>query len=151
MRIMAIDPGPVQSAYVEIGESLLLRFGIVPNEQILDLIDSDIVIEKIASYGMAVGAEVFETVFWSGRFAERAETIGHDFFRLERLKVKLHLCHAPNAKDKNIRQALIDRHGGIQATKKGGALYGVSKDVWAALGVAVTFLETTTSNATNLV
>ena len=30
------------------------------------------VIEQIESMGMAVGAEVFETVFWSGRFAQTA-------------------------------------------------------------------------------
>ena len=31
-----------------------------------------VVIEKIESYGMAVGAEVFDTVLWAGRFAEAA-------------------------------------------------------------------------------
>jgi hypothetical protein len=29
------------------------------------------------------------------------------------------------AKDANIRQALIDRYGGIACTKKGGALHGI--------------------------
>ena len=40
----------------------------------------------------------------------------------------------------NVRQALIDRHGGATAIGKKaskGPLYGCSADVWAALGVAV--------------
>ena len=56
---------------------------------------------------MPVGAEVFETVYWSGRFAE-AYGVEH-VERITRVDVKMHLCHTSRAKDGNIRQALIDR------------------------------------------
>jgi len=59
--------------------------------------------------------------------------------------VKLHLCGSARAKDTNIRQALIDRYGGSAAIGKKaapGPLYGVSKDVWSALAVAVTAADT---------
>ena len=107
-------------------------FGILP---FLDRL----VIEQVASFGMAVGAEVFETVYWSGRFAEAVYPLPVD--RITRIKVKTHLCHDSRAKDANIRAALIDRYGGPAALRKGGDLYGVSKDVWSALAVAVTWAD----------
>src|SRR4051812_35114612 len=77
--ILAIDPGPVRSAWIGYQpSSLSLRgFGIWDNQRLLEsLIASlrrpicSVVIEKVEGYGMAVGAEVFETVFWAGRFAQ---------------------------------------------------------------------------------
>ena len=64
--IFAIDPGTTKSAWVMLDDSLKpARFGISPNEDLLaDIVavpsDYDFVIEMIASYGMAVGKEVFE-------------------------------------------------------------------------------------------
>lgn len=104
-----------------------------------------IAIEMIASYGMAVGREVFETCVWIGRFLQAWHA--PDGARLiYRLDVKLHLCGTAQAKDPNIRQALLDRFprtgGGktpqIGTKKQPGPLYGVSSHAWAALGVAVT-------------
>jgi hypothetical protein len=124
-------------------DGVLNSFAKEPNEVVLErvlrMIGPEVVIEKICSYGMAVGEEVFETVYWSGRFAQAA---GGNVGRLPRLKVKLQLCRDSKAKDANIRQALIDRFGGSAAIKKGGPLHKVSGDVWAALGVAVTWEET---------
>ena len=59
----------------------------------------------------------------------------------------MHLCNSVRAKDSNVRQALLDRFpatgGGktpqIGTKSKPGPLYGFSKDMWAALGVALTF------------
>jgi hypothetical protein len=101
------------------------------------------VIEQVASYGMPVGSEVFETVYWSGRFAE-AYGAGR-VHRVPRLQIKLHLCHDSRAKDGNIRQALVDKFGGkdkaIGKKASPGPLYGVSGDVWAALALAVTWWD----------
>jgi len=146
VKILAIDPGPTESAFVEIHDSVMVRKGKIPNAELIDLMRNVfldvVVIERIASYGMAVGEEVFETVFWSGRFAQIALLDLADVHRIPRLKVKLNLCKDSKAKDSNIRQALIDRYGGPRATKKGGELHGVSKDIWAALAVGLTYLDT---------
>lgn len=143
-KILAIDPGPTESAYV-VWSGRLHRFGKLDNDDLLEHITEGMgadmcVIEQVASYGMPVGAEVFETVFWSGRFAQ---AFGGDRAadRLPRLKVKLHLCHDSRAKDGNIRQALIDRFGPPGVKKAPGLLYGVSGDAWAALAVAVTWWD----------
>ncbi len=91
-----------------------------------------VAIEMIASYGMPVGKEVFETVLWIGRFIEAVHP--HPVALVYRKDVKMHLCGTTRAKDPNIRQALLDRFG-KEATK------GIKKDMWAALGVAVTHLD----------
>ena len=124
MTLIAVDPGPTQSAWVLLEDAELVGWAKQPNEDVLAMLagyrnGSDIlVIERIASYGMAVGAEVFETVYWSGRFAQ---AFGGWVERLPRLAVKMHLCHNSRAKDTNIRQVLIDRYGGPDCTKKEGA------------------------------
>ena len=148
--VLAVDPGPEQSAYVMFDGRAVIEFAKVPNKELLWrcglTYDSSIVlvVEQVAAMGMAVGAEVFETVFWSGRFAQQWRST---WDRMKRHEVKMHLCGNTRAKDGNIRQALIDRFGpGKQAaigTKKNpGPLYGVSGDCWQALALAITYHET---------
>lgn len=148
--VLAIDPGPVRSAWIVYNPETrgIRSFAITSNDELLPSlrrVSSDVeavVIEKIESFGMAVGWEVFETVYWSGRFAEAVDPV--PVFRVGRKAVKSNLCGDQRAKDANIRAALIDRFGGTSAigtTKQRGPLYGVSKDVWAALAVAVTFAD----------
>jgi hypothetical protein len=106
---------------------------------------SHVAIEMIASYGMPVGREVFDTCLWVGRFIETAARAAYKADLVYRRDVKLHLCGQARAKDANIRQALLDKFGGkaAQGTKATpGPLYGVKADVWSALAVAVTFSET---------
>jgi len=144
--IIAIDPGPTESAWVVLTCGVPTDFGKETNATVIawlrerslhkDARKTPLVIERIASYGMPVGEEIFETVYWTGRFTE---AYGDDMtMRITRKAVTRHLCGIGKAKDSNVRQALIDRYGGKRETKKGGILYKVSKDVWAALGVAVT-------------
>lgn len=68
--------------------------------------------------GMTVGQEVFDTCVWIGRFWEIAlRSGGYEPKRIYRREEKLNLCGCLSAKDKNIRQALIDRYG-VVGTKK---------------------------------
>jgi len=153
MRVLGIDPGPEKSALVlwDSAAEQILAYGKNENkvfmEQILALTPVDFcVIEMVQSFGMSVGAEVFETVYWIGRFAQAWDT--HCLtkvapaVRLYRGDVKMHLCHSMQAKDSNIRQALIDRFG-KPGTKKnpGPVTYGLAGDLWAAFAVAVCFCD----------
>jgi hypothetical protein len=88
---------------------------------------------------MPVGAEVFETCVWIGRFMQYWCHFASEqsITRIPRKEVKVHLCGTTKAKDANIRQALIDRIG-PQGTKKApGPTYGVKSHCWPALAVAV--------------
>lgn len=145
--ILAIDPGTTQSAFVWYSAGRISDFGIVDNNQMIGILEQDsspsiqVVIEMIASYGMAVGKEVFETVRWIGRF-QQASIYPDDVKFIYRKDVKIHLCGSMKAKDANIRQALLDKVGPQGTKKDPGPTYGISKDVWSALAVAVTYSET---------
>ena len=149
--ILAIDPGTDESAYVVFDGERVRGCSITTNSELLNLMQpanlfDTLVIEAVSSFGMAVGREVFETVWWSGRFFEKWESSGGYAHRLYRHDVKLHICGQTRAKDANIRQALIDRFGGsrtaaVGTKKKPGPLYGVRSHCWAALAVAVTWWD----------
>ena len=130
--ILAIDPGPLESAWVFWNGERLQSFAKEQNEAVIERVKEAgrnteaCAVEMIASYGMPVGAEVFETVYWSGRFAEAYGP--EHVHRIARLAVKMHLCH-DRAKDANIRRALIDRFGKPGTKARPGDLYGVASDV----------------------
>lgn len=152
MAIFAIDPGNVESAYaiIEMPEFRLVEYGKMANEDLLEIVKRtpwavfDLAIEMVASYGMPVGKDVFETCVWIGRFIQEAATKHHFVYRKDE---KIHLCFDSRAKDSNIRQALIDRYAKFdfkngKGTKKNpDTFYGVSKDVWQAIAVGVTHYE----------
>ena len=154
MKILAIDPGPQESALVEWDGHNILMAKIFNNWNLRaflhyhdDLANRYLVQEKIVSLGMPVGQSVFETAYWIGIFAEAfmANCNTSDpvtqCVRLPRMAVKMNLCQNSRAKDSNIRQALIDRFGPPRTKKEPGLTYGLKKDLWAAFGLAVTFWD----------
>lgn len=151
--ILAIDPGTDQSGWCAFYGGRVIASGVMPNDEMLAYVKRAhfeingylLAIEMIASYGMGVGREVFETCVWIGRFKQA--WFDPDAVRLVyRRDVKLHLCGTSKAKDANIRKAIIDlypRSGGGKTPQIGtkaqpGPLYGVSSHAWPALGVAIT-------------
>lgn len=153
--LLAIDPGSKQSAYAVIDSQTCrpVRIGKVDNRQLLGLIttggfdDCDgAAVEMIASYGMAVGREVFDTCVWIGRYIEAMHLIPAappQPLLVYRKDVKLHHCGTLKAKDQNVIRALVDRFAPGQSnygkgTKAApGWFYGFSADVWQAYAVAV--------------
>jgi hypothetical protein len=126
---------------------LVLASGVTENAEILQMLPSwhasggRLAIEMIASYGMAVGREVFETCVWIGRF-QQAWPEPKAVRLVYRREVKLHLCGVTQAKDANIRMALLDKVGPQGVKARPGPTYGIKSHAWAALAVAVTAAET---------
>lgn len=150
--IFSIDPGNVYSAYAILNEDLRpIEFGKLKNEELSEVIkdhydlkhnDMPFVIEMIGHYGtgMPAGKTVFDTCVWIGRFTELYHSCtGKEPIYIMRREEKLNLCGNMKAKDGNIRQALIDRFGVVGTKKNPGWFYGVSKDVWAAIAVGVSY------------
>ena len=157
--LLAIDPGTTYSAYAVIDKDTYrpCEFGKIGNYDLMGLIhDSlweswdikNVAIEKVASYGMAVGAEVFETCEWIGRFTEGIIRDGgivpEPIYRREE---KLFICFDSRAKDASIHRALVSRFAkhdlktGKGTKKNPDWFYGFSKDVWAAYAVGVTWID----------
>jgi hypothetical protein len=141
--VLAVDPGPRSHGVVLFdGQRVVGSYDMTTEElrrHIQWLVTDEppiIACEWIASYGMPVGKEVFETVLQIGML--HAIT---PMRLIPRADIKLHLCGSMRAKDANIRQALLDKLGPVGTKKNPGPLYGVSGHKWAALAVAVTAAE----------
>lgn len=156
--ILAIDPGTTESGWVRLDEGKVIDSGVTDNGDMLAKLErgfcsdttwmrpSKVAIEMIASYGMPVGREVFETCVWIGEFKHACRQRGIPVELIYRREVKLHLCGTVKAKDQNVWQALLDKFGGDSAVGRKaapGPLYGVKSHARAALAVAVTAAERT--------
>lgn len=157
VSIVAIDPGTEYSAYLVYDASApktyplgCPEFGIVENGALRDkllgnemgsvLLSGMLVMEEIENYGMPAGRSLFQTCIWMGRFLQ---AWNGPYRMMPRREVKQHLCHSVKANDATIRQALLDLFGGkeraVGKKERPGLLYGISKDVWSALALAVTY------------
>ena len=157
MNVLAIDPGNILSGWCVLDDETLkpLNFDKTENHSLLEFLSSPegmtppdvVVIERVASYGMAVGKEVFQTCEWIGRFAQRAEDLGIPVEYLYRRQEKLHICGDSKAKDSNIRQALIDRFAEHDLKNGKGTkqnpdwFYGFRSDIWSAYAIGLTWIE----------
>mgnify|MGYP001564619465 FL=1 len=152
-KILAIDPGTERSAWCELEDGKPIRWATQLNADVLDMLRGrawnwrppqyQLAIEGIASYGMAVGREVFETCMWIGRFREAWENRHGVAQIVYRREVKLFHCENARANDANIRAAIIDRFGpgkdvAIGRKASPGPLFGVKGDEWSALAIALT-------------
>lgn len=148
-NLLAIDPGTTLSAYVLMDSDYKpIEFAKIPNEDLLlriKALDASVVpqaaVEMVASYGMAVGQEVFETCVWVGRYMETLTSKGIKTDRVYRKEVKMCLCGQTRAKDANIRAALLDRFGDVGTKARQGWFYGFKADVWAAYAVGVAWMD----------
>ena len=153
MITLAIDPGTTESGYAYYDDSTGLpsESGKIPNDIMLSHVYAGnydrIAVEMVAHYGlgMPAGKTIFETCVWIGRFQEAATR--KRFTIVYRKEVTLHMCGSVRGKDANVRQSIMDRHGGDRSIAVGvkanpGPLYGFKADAWQALGVAITASET---------
>lgn len=137
MTILAIDPGTEQSGFYAGPD----HHGVLANEHLLhilkrnDLEAGEIAVEMVASYGMPVGREVFETCVWIGRYIQAWAQWGKPWRLVYRKDVKMALCGDSRAKDANIRQALIDIYGPRGTKAAPGGTFGVKSHAWAAMAV----------------
>lgn len=160
MRVFAIDPGNLESAFCIVDVETLrpLEFGKVANEDLLEIIAecywTDIgVVEMLQSYGNLIGKDVLETAVWIGRFAESLDrSLLTPCEMVYRMEEKMHICMDSKAGDANIRRALIDRfaehdfRNGKGTKKNPDFFYGFKADIWAAYAVALTYIETRLEN-----
>jgi hypothetical protein len=143
MMILAIDPGSSMSAFVLFDSKTeeIERACIVENDYLLGfLVDNTLssqvmAIEYMQGFGMTVGQEVFDTMFWTGRFCQAYQ--GRRFELIGRKQIKIGICGQTSARDQDIRESLRYRFGEPGTKSNPGRLYGIKSHLWSALAVAV--------------
>ncbi len=179
MKIFAIDPGSEKSSFViwDPVQDIILEHGLdVGNPVLIQRVrvleeQMHLVIERIASQGMIVGQETFDTAEFVGALGE-AYIHKYLVHKILRRVVKLGCCGDSRAKDCNLRQFVIDRFGGQHKAIGGekcpkckgkgwfgagrqecpacngakwknppGKLFGISADEWQAMALAIYFYE----------
>lgn len=154
-RILAIDPGCDETGWLLYGTDVARpyrgQFGKWPNAALLESLaewrgsfDVVVIEEIVTTYGKPVGREVFQSVRWSGRFEQVCLPVPVVY--IPRKTVVAHLCGNARAKDGDVIHALTERYGGKRSAvglkASPGPLYGIHKDVWQALALAVTYADT---------
>lgn len=97
----------------------------------------EVAVEGMDPRGLRLGRETMDTLVWIGRFLEASGGV-----EVSRNAVRLHLCGSSRADDTAIRTVLLDKLGPKGTKKAPGPTYGISKHLWQALAVAVTYAET---------
>ena len=168
--ILGIDPGPEVSGAVifDPNRGIVIWAGVPTTEDLLQMARTrfpdrlecpmgilDLAVERIVSYGTAVGNETFRTCETVGRLMEmwhgvndsaaisRPDVLRWLGVQVKRLTPKMKAAgekKGPSA-DALCRQVLLDKLGPVGTKKNPGPLYGVGSHSWAALAVAVAFAE----------
>ncbi len=145
--ILGIDPGPEESGVVQLGadERIVSYRPAVPNDILVCELQGEalpVAIESMDPYGGRLGNETIRTLIAIGEFKHAANMQGAGAVLITRREVKRHLCGVTNVGDPEVRDALIEHYGpgkqrAIGTKDQKGPLYGISKHLWAALGVAL--------------
>jgi len=145
-KLLAIDPGPTYSALLvwDVATQSIDRTSlpeIIKSDLVCEtigLLQLPVACEHLQCFGMAVGAEVFQTAYWIGEYRATCRLECLPFRPVFRMEVKNAICHNSRATDSNIRQAIIDRLGPPGTKKAPGATFGIKADLWSALAIALT-------------
>ena len=150
MRILAIDPGPVESAWVlwdtkkhDFIKPLSGRNkGLEQNNKVIGMLpfladgDIDLVaIEMISSYGLSVGRSTLITCCVVGQIIQKCMDNNIPFKLYGRPTIKGQIGGRTDAE---IRSSLRIRYG---ESRKGEKLEGVKNDIWSSLALAVALEE----------
>lgn len=152
-KVLAIDPGSEQSAFVVWDGKQILDKGILENDYLvralknyvfrnISIYNTILVIEDMVIIFKGAGKEITDTLKWAGRFFE---AWGGTAVFVPRYKVRVALCGTMQSTDATVRNVLVARFGGkeVAVGKKAspGPLYGVKKDMWSALALAVYYYD----------
>ena len=148
MNILAIDPGPAESAYVVWNGEAIEKADYVDNDSLLLTIMHTAYMYQLAleypeSRGMPVAQVVLDTAFWAGRFVAE-----HEAMLFKPREIRAHFCGTAVSTRANVRRAILDRYE--MGTKRAqGPLYalkghepGVIGHLWDALAVGIVAADT---------
>jgi len=138
LDIFSIDPGTEKSAYVHFsiveGRITALNAGFRENDNLycdvrhLPMSVNIFAIEKVVSFGRAVGKEVMDTAMIAGVLGGCYNS--WPVYMIPRSKIRFHLGKSKRAGDKEVRAAILERWPGLQGR--------LVRDMWSAFAVGIT-------------
>lgn len=150
MRIFGIDPGTTKSGLVvfDTDRSCLKHFHTLHNNALELYLKTQtrqgdhVVIERVANQGRRhVGNETFQTAEWVGSFRSVSKC---PVTLIPRNTVRTKIA-GPRAKDREVRQAVLERFGGkkkaLGTKAKPGPLHGLTGHEFQALAAAIVWWE----------
>lgn len=160
MKVLAIDPGNEESAYVVLDSSIpkILDKGKLLNVELIKKIQVNeiqtllsnlnaAVIEMYSSYGMPVGQTSLDTCVWIGIYKRQLDLYRVPTYLVFRRTIKLHHCGSVTAGDSNVVKALINKYGQDNTKKRPNLFYvtpngtWMNGDIWSALALATYWVE----------
>jgi len=150
MTFIGVDPGPRKSGAAIVD----VDFGLIwmahdSNKEIIKTIkpyleqgNAVLGYEWVQNYGRVVGETVMRTAHTCGRLFELAHDKNNFIHEPTRPKIVRHFTGKTNSKKPEVRDKILERFGGEDSKKKGGALYGISNHKWDALAVCIYLGET---------
>jgi hypothetical protein len=117
MIVIAIDPGPTESACVLWDGSRIVDHANPGNRELVTLLENPdgcfdhCAIEQIRGFGVMASDALFDTCMWTGRFLQAFGE--HRTTWIPRKVAAAHVCGTGGiSKDQFVREALIARFGG---------------------------------------
>jgi hypothetical protein len=157
LRILAIDPGQKESAWVLMKNLSIHSCNIEDNEAIRKALDFDeweqdiVALEYVVAYGRS-GKEVSDTAFEAGRLVQASRSA---FTGITRSKVRGHLCRGRGSDSKVIEKLIerftpdvfakwvnneLTRNKMINAARE-KYFHEFRADIWQAYALGVTYFD----------
>lgn len=148
-QVIAIDPGPTVSGWscysgADIGA------GVDENETVLAILHANgpsaLVLERVQNYGRILGKSTFDTIYWTGRFAQAGYAHGHTVQRMYFADVRQHFCgRRSKVKERDVWLQIVERYGGaaraVGTRKAPGSIAHVKGHARSALALALTWWD----------
>jgi hypothetical protein len=137
VRILGIDPGPYDSAYVIWDGETVIEKGYLANMVLLQRLTGNgydrMAIERVRIYVKYAGNDLSETAEWVGRFDGKNESM-----LIPQVLVRGHLCGTAAATCLAMKRALQDKFPILADRTMANPMRGANEHIWDALAVAVT-------------
>lgn len=166
MTVIGIDPGPKASGFVIFdGTNVIETSEAYENEALIGYLEQvpkeqPVVIERVQFYGKLMGADVFDTLWFGGRFYQAVKTAGGVPHRVYWAEVKRQFVEGARWDEKkgkkrkiteaDVRLGVLKRFGGEKLAKgtkaAPGPCRGVTSHAWSALALALYWWDRASSS-----
>lgn len=152
LQVYSVDPGQTISGWCCYSANTPVAAGVDENETVLAMIQANgpsaLILERVQNYGRILGRSTFDTIYWTGRFAQAGYERGHTVQRLYFADVREHFCgRRSKVKERDVWLKIVERYGGAEIAvgtrKQPGTIAHVKGHARSAFALALTWWDRT--------